>query len=251
MKSQFRPPSDEAKNRSELSLGALRINALFSALHDNDITPFLLAAKIRSFPKNKLIYVQGQTGDYFYIVLEGWLKLYRTMPEGEEVIVDMVSHSQTFGESAIFENDFHMCTAEVVESCKLISIPAHTLREQIAINPRLAMNMLTVMSRHHRHHYGALAFNAMLSAPQRVALFLLRLCDVGLAETQTFYLPYDKSLIADTLGMKGATFSRALNILRRKAGISVHDRSVQMESIQQLAEYVYGKNLGPYHPDKV
>ena len=233
----------------ESCLEVLRGFQLFSGLADSDLHQFKNAVHQISLKKNKIIYLQGDESKFFYIIIKGWVKLLRTMPEGEEVIIDMLTSKHMFAESAIFENDHHMCSAQVVEDVQMLSIPAKLLREQIGMNPVLALNMLSSMSKHHRHHYGALAFNAMLSAPKRIGCFLLKLC----RETQTgraaFDLPYDKTLIADTLGMKGATFSRALNILRHKTGIRLRDARVEIDSVQKLAEYVYGANSGIYKAD--
>jgi hypothetical protein len=91
----------------------------------------------------------------------------------------------------------------------------------------------------------------MLSAPQRIGCFLLRLCGGDNKKSATFNLPYDKSLIADTLGMKGATFSRALAILRQKIGANVNGVNVEIDSVQKLAEYVYGPDSGVYSGDNV
>ena len=156
-----------------------------------------------------------------------------------------------FGESAIFENNTHMSSAEVVEDVLLLTFPSNLLREQIEKNPKLAFNMLSSMSRQHRHHSGILAFNAMLNAPQRIGCFLLRLCPKGIKDNIVFDLPYDKTLIAATLGMKGATFSRALNILRRQIDIDIKGSTIRIASAPQLANYIYGPLAEKLMPNNI
>lgn len=224
---------------------------LFSNLADEEVVPFQNAAQIRSYKKGKFIYLQGDPAKFFYVVGGGWIKLFRTMPEGQEVIIDMLTTGHTFGEDAIFEQERHACSAQVVEDVQLLSIPASLLKEQIRLNSSLAFNMFSTMSKQHRHHSGALAFNTMLSAPQRIGFFLLRLCVGDTKKGAVFNLPYDKSLIADTLGMKGATFSRALAILRQKTGMRIKGISVEIDSVQKLAEYVYGPDSGIYAAENV
>ena len=107
------------------------------------------------------------------------------------------------------------------------------------------------MSQHHRRHYGALALNAMQSAPQRIGCFLLSLCPVDKERNIVFHLPYDKTLIADVLGMKGATFSRALNILRQKTGIRIRDTRVEIDSADELSKFVYGSQAAKYASGKM
>ena len=124
------------------------------------------------------------------------------------------------------------------------------MKEQIRLNPTLALSMLSSMSRHHRRHYGEIALNAMQTAPQRVGCFLLRLCPANQKKNVILQLPYDKTLIAYTLGMKGATLSRALNILRLKTGIRINGGNVEIDSVAKLAQYVYGPLATKYMPEE-
>jgi len=224
---------------------------LFSNLPEEAIMPFQNGAQARSVQKSKIIYLQDDPAKFFYVVVSGWVKLFRTMPEGQDVIIDLLTTGQTFGDDSIFEHGCHTCCAQVVEAARLLSIPASLLKEQVKLNPSLALNMFTVMSEHHRRHSGDLAFNATLSAPQRVGCFLLRLCVDKNKNEAVFDLPYDKGLIAETLGMKGATFSRSLAMLRTKTGATVNGSSVEIPSIQKLAEYVYGPDSGMYFSKNV
>ena len=59
-------------------------------------------------------------------------------------------------------------------------------------------------------------------------------------------LPYDKSLIANTLGITGPTFSRALNMLRDETGTRISGTRVTIESMKKLLKFVDGCYL-PHH----
>ncbi len=225
------------------SLNFLRNTSLFYNLSDDLIARFQKATRITTHKKDKFLYLQDDPAQYFYIICSGWIKLFYTMHEGEEVIVDMLTRFHMVGESAIFEDGRHTSSAQVIEDVQLLSIPSNLLKEQIRLNSALSLNLLSALSRHHRRHYGELSFNAMLGAPQRIGCFLLRLCSGSMENSVVFYLPYEKTLIAKTLGMNGATFSRALNILRLKSGIQVYDTRVEIESIKRLTSFVYGTDI--------
>jgi len=235
----------------ERSLGCLRGASLFSNLSEAEVACFQSAAHARSYKKGKILYLEEESADFFYVICGGWIKLFHTLPEGEEVIVDMLTAGHMVGESAIFEHGRHTSNAEVVENVQLLSIPSSVLKEQINLNPTLALSMLSSMFRHHRRHYGELALNAMQSAPQRIGGFLLRLCPPNKKKGVVIHLPYDKTLIAYTLGMKGSTFSRALNILRQKAAIHVRGSRVEVDSVEKLVKFVYGPLAEKYMPEEL
>jgi CRP-like cAMP-binding protein len=235
----------------EHSLGCLRGASLFSNLSEEDIICFHDAAHTRSYKKGKILYLQDDPADFFYVICGGWIKLFHTMPEGEEVIVDMLTSGHMVGESAIFEQGHHTSNAQVVEDAQLLSIPSKLLKDRISLSPTLSLSMLSSMSRHHRRHYGAIALNAMQSAPQRIGSFLLRLCPHDRKKGIVIHLPYDKTLIAYTLGMKGSTFSRALHILRQKTGMRMRGSRVEIDSIERLVKFVYGPLAAKYMPEEM
>jgi CRP-like cAMP-binding protein len=229
----------------------LRGASLFSNLSDEEIACFEAVAQVRSYKKGKLLYVEEEAAVFFYVICSGWMKLFHTLPDGDEVIVDMLTIGHMVGESAVFEHGFHTSSAQVVEDVQVLSLPAKVLKEQICQRPSLALSMISSLFRHHRHHYDAIALNAMQSAPQRIGCFLLRLCPNDRIVGAAFYLPYDKMLIADTLGMRGPTFSRALNILRRKTGLRIKGVRVEIDSVEQLMKFVYGPLAAKYMPEEM
>lgn len=220
-------------------LQAIRAVLLFSGLPDIEISHFYDAAQNRAYKKGKVLYVEEERAEFFYIICSGWVKLFHTMPEGDEVILDMLTKGHLVGESALFEKDCYTSSAQVVVDVQLLSIPLCVLKDRITNSRTVAMSMLAAMSFHHRRQHGILALNATQNAPQRVGCFLLRFCPMEKKEDVVFYLPYDKTLIAETLGMNSATFSRSLNVLRRKTGLRVKGTSVEIDSVEKLTEFVY------------
>jgi CRP-like cAMP-binding protein len=234
-------PHEEDNERPNANAEAcLKAVPIFAKLSEIEIAAFQNAARPRSFKKGKMLFVEGEAAGYFYVIVSGWVKQFHTMPDGDEVIIDMLTKSDLVGESAIFEKDRHTSSAQVIEDVQLLSLPLNILKEQILANRTLALSMLLAMSRHHRRHCSERALNSMQSAPQRVGYFLLKMCPKNQVEAVIFHLPYNKTLIAETLGMKSETFSRALNILRTKLGLRIKGSSVEIDSIERLVEFVYG-----------
>ncbi len=231
---------DRTTESAGQSPDCLRGASLFANLSDKEIACFRDAAQSRSYKKGKILYLQDEVADFFYVICGGWIKLFHTTQDGEEVVVDMLTSGHMVGESAIFEQSRHTSSAQIIEDTHLLSIPSSLLKEQIRLNPTLALSMLSSMSRHHRRHYGHIALNAMQNAPQRIGCFLLRLCAGTKGKSVIFHLPYDKTLIANNLGMKSATFSRALNILRQKTGVHISGTRVEVDSVEKLAKFVHG-----------
>lgn len=185
--------------------------------------------------------MEGEDAKFFYVVCSGWLKLLHITEDGEEIVIAMLTKNNITGESAIFEQGNFASTAQIVEDAQILSIPLALLKEQMSISTQLALNMLTSMIQYQRRHELQVEQFLLYSAPQRVGCFILGLCPVQeQKDGVSIELPYDKSLIANMLGMKGPTFSRALNMLRDETGTRINGSSVTVDSIKRLLEFVDG-----------
>lgn len=223
------------------SLAFFKGLTLFAGLPENEVARFANAAHIQSYKKGKFLYLEGEKANYFYVICNGWVKLSHTTEEGEEVNLAMITRDSITGENAIFENGCFTSNAQVMEDAQILNIPHSLLKEQLRVNNKLAFNMLTSMAQYQRRHERQLEQYLLYSAPQRIGCFLIGLCPkLDQKDGVVLTLPYDKSLIASTLGMKGATFSRALNILREETNIDIRGSRVTIKSIQRLLDFVNG-----------
>ena len=216
----------------------LRKSALFYNLSDKEIICFAQNAKTQCFKKHKILYRQGKPAEFLYVICAGWIKLYHPIPDGDEIIIDMLTIGDMFGESVFCDKSQHMRDAQVEVEAKVLCIPSDFLKEQIQLNPALAFNILAWASQHHRKRICESALNAKQDASQRVGRFLLTMCPKNKKKSVVYNLPYAKALIANSLGMNNATFSRALTVLREKVSVCIIGSRVEIDSVEKLAKYV-------------
>jgi CRP/FNR family transcriptional regulator len=214
---------------------------LFANLSNKEVQHFADAAQIKSYTKSQYLYMEGEEAKYFYVICSGWLKLLHVTEDGEEVVIAMLTKNNITGESALFEQGNFASTAQIVEDAQILSIPIAMLKAQMSVSTQLALNMLTSMIQYQRQHERQVAQFLLYSAPQRVGCFILGLCPVQeQKDGVVIELPYDKTLIANTLGMKGPTFSRALNMLRDETGTRISGSRVTVDSMKRLLKFVDG-----------
>ena len=231
----------EDDSKRQESLDFFKGLTLFANLSDSEVTSFADAALMKAYKKGDILYRVDEKADFFYVILSGWLKLYYTTADGEEVSLEMLTKDSITGENALFEHGNFNSSAQVVEDSQILRIPLALLKEKLSENTRLSFNMLTSMVHYQRRHELQLERFLLYSAPQRIGCFLLGLCPVlEQKDGATLDLPYDKTLIASTLGMRGATFSRALNILRDETGIRIRGTRVTIDSMQRSLGFVNG-----------
>jgi CRP-like cAMP-binding protein len=222
-------------------LSFLRGLLLFEKLDPEETKRFAIASHSKFHQKGHILYLENEKAECFYVIRSGWIKLFHTTQEGEEVILAMLTAKNIIGKDAIFHQGNFTSTAQVVEDVQVLGIPLVLLNEQLHKNSQLALNMLNSLTQYQRLHERQLEQYLVYSAPQRIGCFLLGLCPVlEQIDGVELTLPYDKTLIASVLGMKGATFSRALNILRQETGLQIIGTQVKIESMERLLKFVDG-----------
>jgi CRP-like cAMP-binding protein len=188
------------------------------------------------YRKRETLFQQGEPADAFFVVLDGWVKLYRMTPDGNEAVVGVYRRGETFAEAAMFLGGRYPVSADVVTDSRLLRVDGRVLRKRIMEQPELSLSMLASASYHLKALVEQIEHIKLLSAPQRLADFLVRLAPVREGGA-TIELPYEKALIANRLGMKPESLSRALAKLR-PLGVSVDREQISIVDVAILVQFV-------------
>lgn len=205
---------------------------MFQAL-DNDLLGDVLAdTVIERHDADKTLFTQGDSARDFFIMLDGWVKLYRLTSQGNETVIGVFTRGQSFGEAvAIVGTPFPTC-AETVTETKLVRVPCEKLRRRIQANPQIALSIIGSTAQHLQLLVRQIEQLKAQTGAQRVAEFLLSLSDADRGKAQ-IALPYEKMLLAGRLGMKKESLSRAFARLR-DFGVAVNGPRVTINDVGYL-----------------
>lgn len=214
-------------------LKTLPIFQNISASLFNDI---LRQARLVPYDKGAVIFLEGEQATRFYIILDGWVRVFKGNANGEESVLQMMTQGDNLLETIIFSQVPCPVSAQAVSPCVLLSIPAPTIREKVRSDNSFAVNMLSTVTNRSHQLISQFEQLTLKTVEQRVGWFLLKLFLEGKANSLDFTLPYDKSLIASYLGMKKETFSRALQIFKEK-GINIDKNTISLPDAFALCSY--------------
>jgi CRP-like cAMP-binding protein len=209
---------------------------LFSSL-PGDLADLLLErSATSSHERGTTIFMQGEAASSVYIVLDGWVKLFRISPNGAEAVVGIFTRGRSFGEAAAFRGDVYPVGAEAVTDCRLLQVRASLILETMKSRPELCTAILASTFKHLHSLIGQIEQLKAQTGAQRVAEFLIELSPVEQGAC-TVTLPYDKVLIAARLGMKPESLSRAFARLR-EFGVRVKQNHAALADVEKLRDYV-------------
>ena len=234
---------DKLLTDDELML--IRRRSFFGGLGNEMMSSLLRDAHLQQTYAGELLFMQGDEASECYIVVEGWVKLYRLTMDGNEAVVSVFARGQSFAEAAVFSMDSYPVAAEAVTACKLLRISREILHQKIRENPEFALSILSSTSLHLKQLVQQVEQLKMHTGAQRVARFLASLCPMELGAC-TIGLPYDKTLIAGRLGMKPESLSRAFVKLRR-LGVRVERNAAAIKDVKILSDYADGDDGGNLH----
>ena len=213
---------------------AAKSSVMLRYLPDPVLERLLDGATPRQFGAGETIFLQGEPANSVYLIIEGWVKLYRISPSGAEAVVSILKRNRSFGEAVALRDEAYPVSAEAITDCTLVQIDGGRMRRQIAEDPQLALSLLAAS---YVHLHGLVEQIEQLKARsgvQRLAEFLVDLAE-GHDEGARLPLPYNKTLIAGHLGIQPESLSRAFARLRDH-GVRIDGNHAIIEDIEKLRE---------------
>lgn len=217
---------------------AIKNLIIFDGLPEDRVRAIASDCRMREFPQRHTLFVMGERADHFFAIISGWVKLYRTLDGGQEVVIEVFGPGESFAEAAIFDTRTYPVSAEIVAEARLLEVPAEPFLERIQNEPDLCHNMFANFFRRLRGLISRTEQAKGLNTSQRLAAFLMKFA--GTTGASELHLPYDKHLIAARLDMQPETLSRAFAALKEH-GVTVTGDIVRIEDGGALRRLLKGE----------
>ncbi|HVO91458.1 MAG TPA: cyclic nucleotide-binding domain-containing protein [Terriglobales bacterium] len=220
---------------SKLTAGDLQIIsriAVFRGLKTESVEHIIAPATAIELRPHEWIVRQDEPATAFFIVIDGWVKLYRCTPSGEETVIELMTKGQSFAEAVAFTGGRYLSTVEAVSHARVGRIPADHIVRCIRQMPDIALAMIASISQHMHHLVQQIEHLKAQSGVQRVAEFLTSLSAAEQGQCAVA-LPYDKVLIASQLGLTPESLSRTFAKLKY-IGVTVEASHVIVRDMAKL-----------------
>ncbi len=208
---------------------------LFRGLSTQVKQKLLQSSNIKKYKKGSLLFLEGEQASRIYVVISGWVKIFKSSSDGAEKIEHMLTSGDVVIESSIFESSNYNNSAQVSVEGRLLSFPAAIYRHWVSQDLTLALNSLKYLSQTANQYQLQVEANRVKSTKERVGHFLLKQFVVQ-KNPNTIMLPYEKTIIASLLDMKPETFSRSLKSFKNE-GLSSEKQQIQVRNMKMLCEY--------------
>jgi CRP-like cAMP-binding protein len=222
---------------SKLTLGDLQVVTripMFRGLRPETVEHIVRSAMAMMLRPRECLIMQEDPATAFFIVIDGWIKLFRNAASGGEIVITMVKNGGSFGEYAALNGARSAVSAEAVGDARVARIPADHIARCIRQYPEIGLAMIASTSQKLQELVGQVEQLKACSGLQRVAEFVSSLATVQHGAC-TIKLPYDKVVIASGLGLTPEYLSRAFHRLR-ELGVSVNCSRVEVQDVARLRQ---------------
>lgn len=217
----------------------LRKVPLFAVLSDSELQALAAIGTTRRFRRDELIFLQGDPGEHFFIILDGKVKIFLQDARGREVILVLLGREEFFGEMALFDGQARSASAQAQHETRVYSIGHNEFIRFLERAPAVGLKMLRFLSERLRHADAIIENLALLSVKGRLARLL---ADWGEKNGKTvddvtvFRLPMPKTEVAQMLGTSRETVSRMMTELKDEGFIALEGSTVRVSGLQRLRQ---------------
>jgi CRP-like cAMP-binding protein len=121
----------------------LRNSQLFKGTKEKELNEIAAFGALRSCSRGEFVFREGDTGEEFYIIVEGQIAIYKNLAGGRRRIVTNLGTGEVFGEITLFDAEPHSADAQATENTRILVISNRKFRELIRNNLVLAFIVQT------------------------------------------------------------------------------------------------------------
>jgi CRP/FNR family transcriptional regulator len=201
-----------------------------------------------SYEKGQKIFSEGDDGAGFFVILNGYAKVFKVSPEGKELIYHIFGPNESFGEVAVFTGHGFPAEAEAITPTITLFFPRADFVRLLRDEPSLALNMLAVLSWRLRKFSKLIEDLALKEVPGRLAAYLIHLSAIE-GRGHDLSLDFPKNQLASLLGTIPETLSRIITRMTREGLIRTEGSLICIRDITGLEAMVSGdRKLEYYRP---
>ena len=187
-------------------------------------------SRFTTLAKKEILFQEGDSGNEFYFLASGTIKLYRSTPDGKEATIRFIAAGEYFAEILLQLKGRYPVSAVAMEPAQLLAIDAAKILEHIQENPDVAMYFIGALAGRIKYLLGMVEQLTLADIRQRFINYLHALGDNS--PTAQIELPAPKGEIALLLGTTPETFSRLLKKLVGEGIITVDGRTITLTDTQ-------------------
>lgn len=153
----------------------LRSHPVFAGLPATDLAALAAGAREQRLRAREHVFTEGDPAQWFCLVLEGRMKIFRQSRGGKDVILELLGPGEPFGGVAVIERRPYPASAQALEPSVILKIPQDVMVPLAERHATIGREMARLISRRLRAAHDTVKSLAVDPVASRLAAALLRL----------------------------------------------------------------------------
>ena len=196
-------------------LQILKKSLFFSSLAEPGLKEISRLFSEEKYQRDDYIFFEGDAPEWLHIVMEGRVKLLKHSDTGKDIILQIYTPGDMFGEVSLFDRKPYPSSAQAMEPTTVLKMPRKDFFLFFGRHPFVGTEMILELGRQLRDAQATIKSLAVDRVEQRIAHILLKLAGkVGISEKAgvMINLPLTRQDLAD---MAGTTVETAIRVMSR------------------------------------
>lgn len=198
-------------------------------------------AKSKVFKKKDLIFTEGNSPNYLYLLEKGKVKIYRSHEYGKELIINLCKQGDFFGYTALLDESAYLESAEALEDCTIVQIPKEDFYALLNNNHGVMKRFVKLLSNEIQEKEDQLLKMAYSSVKKRVAEALLLLQKRYKENSDNkFSMSISREDLANIVGTATESLIRTLSDFREDKLIEIKGSNITIVDDERLGKIMKG-----------
>ena len=155
----------------------LRQVDLFKELDDIKLWWIAQKTEAKFYSKGELVIEEGTLADGIFFVVDGHVKVCRTNREGRQIIIQILSEGEFFGEISLLDGESRSADIIAVNDVQILYLPKSTFMELLNNYPTISINLLTELATRMRKSAEQITWLTLSSAERRIGEVILKIAE--------------------------------------------------------------------------
>lgn len=223
-------------------------DSFVAELPDTERAALLAAGDRQCFGNEDIMLVQGEPGEFVYVLTSGLVKIVVDAESGARTTLTMRSRGDLVGEFALLDNKPRTATAYAVGPVAALKIRGSMFIQIISQSPAAQGAVTRYLVTKMRDSTERRAADRVWDAKERIAQVLYQLGKkhAELRPDGTLRLPITQAELGDLAGVAVTTAERVLKDLRTQGVVATRYREITIKDLDYLASL----RFPPENPEK-
>ena len=210
------------------------------------IAPYVKSVKLehrpdefnRTFPKDSMLFAEGEQGDELYIIQKGSIKISKIV-DNNEVLLAVLKPGDIFGEMALLESKPRAASATAYEDCQVLAVNRANFERMIGTQPQIITRLTTLLSERIWFIYKQLANTLIIDPLGRMydaLLIQLEKKQINVNSSQAFTFDFGPKELMNMVGLPTAEGSLVLRKMMENKKIQIVNDKIYAMDVSEITK---------------